>query len=200
MDYIAGNTYYGEFTTCRFDTGVATSADSTPVATANKNGADDGTFTLTVTSLDAGRYKITGTVPAGYAAGDKVKISVAATVNSVAAKAVVDKFEIGPVNANVVQINSSSADAYNLGLSLDLIKVCTVDTANFSATSTDFETSSISDATTNVYKDKSVYFTSGNLIRQAKLILTCSLISGKVHITTSAFTGAPSNADTFFIA
>lgn len=89
----ASGSYYGEFCTQRFDTGAATDADSTPTATATKNGADDGSFSLTVTKIDTGRYKITGTVPA-YTAGDIVQISVAATVNSVAGKGVVDEFVV----------------------------------------------------------------------------------------------------------
>jgi len=86
--------YYGEFCTQRFDTGAANDADSTPTATANKNGTDDGSFTLTVTKIDTGRYKITGTVPNGYSAGDIVVVTVAATVNSVAGKGVVDQFQV----------------------------------------------------------------------------------------------------------
>lgn len=89
----AAGAYYGEFVTQRFDTGAATDADSLPVATATKNGTDDGAFTLTVTKIDTGRYKITGTIPA-YSAGDQVQISVAATVNSVAGKGVVDDFVV----------------------------------------------------------------------------------------------------------
>lgn len=87
----ASDSYYGEFVTSRADTGAATDADTTPTATATKNGVDDATFTLTVTKIDTGRYKVTGTVPS-YTAGDIVQISVAATVNSVAGKGVIDEF------------------------------------------------------------------------------------------------------------
>lgn len=89
----ASSSYFAEFCTQRFDTGAATDADATPTATATKNGSDDGAFSLTVTKIDTGRYKITGTVPA-YTAGDLVQISVAATVNSVSGKAVIDEFQI----------------------------------------------------------------------------------------------------------
>jgi len=100
MLYRPGDSYFTEFTTQRLETGVATDADSLPVATANKNGTDDGSFTLTVTNLDTGRYKITGTVPGGYTAGDKVVVTVAATVNGVAGKARVDQFQITGINVN----------------------------------------------------------------------------------------------------
>ena len=92
MAYKPGDTYYGEFTTCRFDTGAATDADTTPTATATRNGADDAAFALSVAKIDTGRYKVTGAIPAGYGAGTSVQISVAATVNSVAGKGVIDSF------------------------------------------------------------------------------------------------------------
>jgi len=98
MSYKPGDSYYGEFCTQVFDTGVATDADSLPVATVTKNGTDDGSSptgwsnTLTVTKIDTGRYKIAGTIPSSYAAGDVIQMSVAATVNSVAGKAVGGSF------------------------------------------------------------------------------------------------------------
>ena len=94
MSYKPSGAYYGQFTTQRFDTGVATDADSLPTATAARNGSDDGAFTLTVAKLDTGRYKVTGTVPAGYAAGDVVQVCVAASVNGVSGKAIVDSFVV----------------------------------------------------------------------------------------------------------
>lgn len=92
MSYKPADSYYGEFTTQNPTTGAITAATGTPVATATHNGVDDGTFALTVGSLATGRYKITGTIPAGYAAGDVVQISVSATVSGVAGGAVVDAF------------------------------------------------------------------------------------------------------------
>jgi hypothetical protein len=94
MNLKPGQAYYQEFTTASPTTGAATNADSTPTATANRNGSDDGTFSLTVANLDAGRYSVTGTVPGGYAAGDIVVITAAATVGGVAGKAVIGQFEI----------------------------------------------------------------------------------------------------------
>ena len=94
MSYKPSGSYCGQFTTQRFDTGVVTDADSLPSATATRNGADDGAFNVTVAKIDTGRYKVTGTVPAGYVAGDVVQISVAAAVNGVSGKAVIDSFLI----------------------------------------------------------------------------------------------------------
>lgn len=90
MIYTPGQAYYKEFTTSNPTTGAAANADALPAATANRNGADDAAFVLTVANLDTGRYKITGTVPAGYVEGDVVNVTVAATVGGVAAKGHVD--------------------------------------------------------------------------------------------------------------
>lgn len=86
--------YVAEFITTNPYTGAAADADSLPTATATRNGTDDGTFALTATKIDTGRYKITGTVPAGYAAGDVVQVSVAATVSGISGKAVADSFSV----------------------------------------------------------------------------------------------------------
>ena len=92
MAFIPGGTYFGVFTTQNPATGSVTSASALPVMTATHNGADDSTFALTVSLLDTGRYKVTGTIPSGYAYGDVVQIVAAATVNGVAGKALVDSF------------------------------------------------------------------------------------------------------------
>ena len=63
-------------------------------ATATHNGADDATFTLTCTSLTTGRYKVTGTVPAGYAAGDIVQISAKWVISSSTYGSICDEFQV----------------------------------------------------------------------------------------------------------
>ena len=87
------DSYYATFPT-QNSSGAATDADSLPTATARQNGVTDGAFALTVANLSTGLYKITGTVPAGYAAGDSVQVEVSATIGGTAAKAVVDAFTI----------------------------------------------------------------------------------------------------------
>lgn len=91
MSYKPGDPYVTLFTTSNPTTGAAQNADSLPVATANRNGNDDGAFTLTVANLDTGRYRVTGTIPGGYVSGDTIHVTVAATVAGVAAKASIDK-------------------------------------------------------------------------------------------------------------
>jgi hypothetical protein len=116
MPVPVGSSYYAEFTTTNPTTGAAQNGDSLPVATATHNGADDASFSLTVTNLATGRYKITGTVPGGYSSGDYVQVSVAATVATVAGVGVVDNFVIGPaaLSANVTQWNGSNVATPNV--------------------------------------------------------------------------------------
>ena len=109
MFYKPGDSYYKEFTTSDPASGAARTADSTPAATANHNGTDDSNFALTVTNIDTGRYKITGTVPSGYAAGDVVNVTISATVNSVAGKATVDTFMVD--TKRVSNLNDIAASA-----------------------------------------------------------------------------------------
>lgn len=92
MLYKPSAAYYTTFTT-QDATGAATDADSLPTASARKNGTTDAAFTLTVTKISTGLYKITGTIPS-YSAGDVVQTEVSATVGGVAGKAVVDQFQI----------------------------------------------------------------------------------------------------------
>lgn len=94
MSFKPGDSVVIEFTTQRFDTGAATNADSLPTGTAIKNGVDDGAVTVTVMGIDTGRYKAAFAVPLTYSAGDVVECSIAATVNSVAGKAIVFRTQL----------------------------------------------------------------------------------------------------------
>jgi hypothetical protein len=123
--YKPGDAYYKEFVTSSPATGAAVNADSLPVATANHNGADDSGFALTVTNVDTGRYKITGTVPGGYAKGDVFNVSVAATVGGVAGKAVVDTQQID--SKRIGDLNDSP---YNGGAVASVTAPVTVGTNN----------------------------------------------------------------------
>jgi hypothetical protein len=92
MSYKPADTRIGGFTTQRFDTGVATDADSTPTVTVTRNGSDQGGVSVTVTKSDTGRYKYSYTIDAGWAAGDRIQEFAAATVNSVVGKAILGDF------------------------------------------------------------------------------------------------------------
>jgi hypothetical protein len=79
-----------------------------------QNGVTDGAWTLSVTTSATGEYTISGTLPGDYAAGDDVDIVVSATVNSVAAKAVIDKLKViaaQPYNSLVLGSDYLQVDA-----------------------------------------------------------------------------------------
>jgi hypothetical protein len=123
MDFLANEKYYHEFVTHEFGSGEPADADTTPVATANKNGVDDSGFVLTVTKVSTGRYSISGNVPSYYSEGDIVSISVYAVVNSVIGNVVVDSFKVLPpaVTAPSIIQNSGTRTAVASSTMLDVI-------------------------------------------------------------------------------
>lgn len=83
------------FTTQTPSTGAATNADSTPTAVAYKNGTVDAGFVLTVaTTGTTGHYKVTGTVPVGYAAGDMFDVMVTAIMATVTGRQSIGTWQV----------------------------------------------------------------------------------------------------------
>jgi hypothetical protein len=105
----------------------------------------------------------------------------------------------GRVDVNLTAMGGNTTKAANLTSAADGMVTGTVDTAGFSATTTEFETSSIVTAATGHYIGRIVVFTSGTLVRQQALIGAYSLVSGRGHFTVSTLTSAPANAVTFII-
>jgi hypothetical protein len=87
MSIRSAQTVVVEFTTCNPTTGAAVNADSLPAGTLTVNGVDNAAA-VTITNVDAGRYKASVTLPT-LAVGDVVELSVAATVATVAGKGIV---------------------------------------------------------------------------------------------------------------
>jgi hypothetical protein len=119
MGYSPGAAYYAEFATSNPSTAARQTADDLPVATANRNGVDDAEFVLVVTLIGIGRYTITGTVPVGYSEGDRVWISVTATVTGqtgpVSGGDVVDWFTVDVLEgATLAAIAAVAAEISNL--------------------------------------------------------------------------------------
>lgn len=84
------------------------------------------------------------------------------------------------------------------------IFILEVDTATFTATSTDFECFSIAptateETTADHFKDRNVLFTTGALTGSMKSITTTVLANSKVKITCPAFTEAPADGDRLVI-
>ena len=81
MNYKPGDTYYAAFTTRAFDSGQGKDADSTPTVEVRVNGTADD-WSLVVTKLATGHYKVTGTVAADLSASDVYSVTVTASVGN----------------------------------------------------------------------------------------------------------------------
>jgi hypothetical protein len=104
----------------------------------------------------------------------------------------------GVVSANTTQLGGSATPVTNLAAAAQGIVPGTVDTAGFSPTTTEFETS-LTEATADHYNGRLVIFRSGALAGQQTLIQDYALASGRGHFTVVAMTEAPGNGDTFAI-
>ena len=107
MSLRPGDAFAFEFQVTAAD-GALTDADSAPTGTVVRNGDDDATPTVTIANKATGRYKASGTVPSGYAAGDVVQVRLAATVGGVATGGVqplgvLDSARVGEVSAQLAQ-------------------------------------------------------------------------------------------------
>ena len=100
---------------------------------------------------------------------------------------------------NPTQINGSTNAATRLALAAGVMHQGTVDTAGFSATTSIFETSSITEATADHYVGRIVLWTSGALLEQQALITAYSLNTGRGRFTVTTMTDAPANGDAFII-
>ena len=185
MIYKPGDTYYGEFITSD-DRGVAVNADALPVATVRKNAADDGTSptgwtnSLIVTNIDTGRYQVTGTIPVGYSADDVIRISIAATVDGEAGKAVIDTFILTANNLDdvVTDIAALPTDA-------DVIAACTasLDLADIPSVITIAH--GITDAAIAAILDEDIDSTGGEAITVLKALeALLAAVVGKTVIST----------------
>lgn len=105
-----GQAYTAEFATAKFSTGAAFDATGTPTATAAVNGTDNA-WSLTVENVTTGVYKVTGTVPTTFAAGDHVDVRVAASVDSVPGVDIIDSFDI-PTNVLAAGTAQGGAAGY----------------------------------------------------------------------------------------
>jgi len=106
--YKPGDSYYNEFIVTSPVTGAAVNFDGAPAPTATitVNCVDD--VTLTITNIDTGRYKITGTLSAAYTVDAVLQIVVSGTVAGIAVKAVVDSFKLSSGTLNDIYSVASS--------------------------------------------------------------------------------------------
>lgn len=103
-DFAPGEVFYCLMTTSHPATGAATSADALPTAAALRNGAVDAGFALTVAAVpgQTGAYTVSGTVPAGYAPGDRISVVATATVAGVTGNGRVAAFVVRSATLDAV--------------------------------------------------------------------------------------------------
>jgi hypothetical protein len=105
----------------------------------------------------------------------------------------------GIAAVNPTQINGSATAASRLALSAARILTGSVDTTAFTPTNAAFETSSITEATADHYKDRIVIWVTGALADQQQGVTAYSLVSGRGRFTLTDGTEAAANGDTFII-
>jgi hypothetical protein len=103
-------------------------------------------------------------------------------------------------------LQTDIAQIYGSGYSAELLKTSasamlqgTTTNTPVTATTTIFQTSSITSASADNYKGRIVLFTGGNLVYQATAITAYSLSSGQGRFTVNALTAAPDTGSTFVI-
>ena len=103
------------------------------------------------------------------------------------------------LQVDCLEMNSNTTAASNLANSAGVQYTGAVDNTAFTATTTIFETSSITTAAADHWKGRIILFTSGTLQYQATLITAYSLSSGRGRFTYNALTPAPASGVTFII-
>lgn len=89
--------------------------------------------------------------------------------------------------------------AARLALTLGNSPTATIDNTAFTATTSELETSTITEATADHYNGRVILFTSGAVAHRATSITDYSLVSGRGHFTYTALNEAPANGVTFII-
>lgn len=165
-----------DFTTRDPVTGAATDADTTPTCAIYEGTSNSAILTPTcVTRGSAGQYYVAPacTTANGFEEGKWYNVVVTATVAGVVGKYVAATFQI-----------------------VTLVPRATV-VSNVSNTSSTFETD-LTESTTDYWKDALLLFVTGSLKGQVKKV---SGYDGSTKFVTlsSAFTAAPSAADSFIL-
>lgn len=160
---------------CSDGAGAASDADSTPTSAVYEETSDTAILTPTVTKRTSliGNYRlqVVATTANGFEVGKMYSVIASATVGSVAGKAVVATFMIGPP----VYVGAVIAGA---------------------PTTTIFATDR-PETTLDYWKDCLLTFVTGSLKGQVKKVSSSSIVG--IMTVSSAFTAAPSTGDVFVL-
>ena len=178
-------------------------ADSLPTCAIFEEDNDTAIRTPTVVKRSAltGTYRVSDTMSAanGYEEGKWYNVEIEATVNSVLQKIDIVQLYVGPIEVNVVQINSLVAAAVRLALSAGQIIPGTVEVTPTAASTTSFAAADITEATASHFENRVVLWTSGALVGSVAQITGYVLTSGQGVFTVSTMTDTPADEDTFVI-
>lgn len=194
------NTAFRVYFDLRLNTGALNSGAAGLDSERSLDGATfaDCTNEATEVATSSGHYYLDLTSSEMNA--DCVVVQVkSSTTNAVTRTITLYPQEAGDIKVDVQALNGSTAAAIAFALSAGLINVCTVDDTAFSPTATEFETSTLTDADADYYKDRIIIFSTGGLIRQASRVVASSLASGRTHFTVIGFTAAPANGVQFLL-
>jgi len=177
MNALLGRTLYFDFIT-NTAMGVVSDADGLPTVEVFEEDTDTTVYALTAVKRTAktGNYRVPVECTAvnGFELGKSYNVVASATVGGTASKAVIGRFVIENI---IMKRGAIVADGGN--------------------TDTTFKTD-LTEATNDYHKDALILFTSGSLINQVKKILSYTGAT-KFVTAASAFTVAPSAADTFIL-
>ena len=102
----------------------------------------------------------------------------------------------GRMRSDILAINAIVAAAANLSASAATMVLGTIDTTGFTPTTTEFEVDDITEATTDHYNNRLIFFRTGALAGQMTEISAYALTGGRGHFTVVAMTEAPADDDT----
>jgi|14BtaG_2_1085337.scaffolds.fasta_scaffold01225_5 hypothetical protein len=178
-------------------------ADSTPTCAIFEEDTDTAIRTPTVVKRSAltGTYRVSDTLSTanGYEEGKWYNVEISATVNSVLQKKPIGQFYVGPIEANIVQIAGTAANAIALGLSTGQMTSGTVEDTTTTPTTTSFAASDITEATADHYNNRVVMWVTGNLTGSVAAISAYTLTSGEGVFTVSEMQDTPADGDTFIL-
>lgn len=194
------NTAFRVYFDLRLNTGALNSGAAGLDSECSLDGATfaDCTNEATEVATSSGHYYLDLTSSEMNA--DCVVVQVkSSTTNAVTRTITLYPQEAGDIKVDTQSVNGSSQAAVNMALAAAGMVPCTVDDTAFSPTNTTFETSTLTDAAADYYKDRVVLFTSGGLIRQMSRVTASALQSGRTRFTVVGLTSAPANGNAFLL-
>jgi hypothetical protein len=196
------NTAFRLYFSLRLNTGALNAGAAGLDSEISKDGATqvDCTNEATEIATSTGRYYLDLTSSEMNA--DCVSLTVkSSTTNAVPFTIDLYPQEAGDIKVDIESIVTSTIAALRQKELAESVKTAAVDTATFTATTTDFETNITASESTDFRKGATVIFTSGSLAQQrARILASTYTVNNKVKLTVTALTAAPANGVTFDIA